>query len=156
MYTKKKIFRNTLRIIGTCLLLVVCKFIVYGNIPNHRSNMDLLQTVPSPDGTRTVSVYRYNGSATVCYAVLCKVNGQGVIDRPIYWLYHSEEASATWIDSDTVRINAIPYDEECVFEKEESIFLDIRSEWYDFRKGIGGFGRDENGKVFLHKWWKAN
>lgn len=87
----------------------------------HLSGQELLETLPSPDGHYTVSIYRNNGGATSGYALLGTViNQESGRERNFYWQYQQNLASFRWIDEYTVEINGI--------------LLDVRQDSYDYRK----------------------
>ena len=82
---------------------------------------DVLQEVPSPDRTYTVTLYRNNGGATTSYSILgtVKENETGK-ERNVYWMYPCEEGQVQWIDDVTVIINGVE--------------LDVRKDAYDYRR----------------------
>ena len=81
---------------------------------------EVIQEVPSPDGTYTVTAYLNSGGATTDYAVLCsvKTNGRGK-EKNIYWKYHCEDVSIQWLDDETVKIDGVE--------------LNVRKDTYDYR-----------------------
>ncbi|MBR5316622.1 MAG: DUF5412 domain-containing protein [Lachnospiraceae bacterium] len=81
---------------------------------------EIIQEIPSPNGTYTVTGYVNNGGATTDYAVLCsvKTNAQNK-EKNIYWQYHCNEADIAWLDEYTVQINGVA--------------LNVKKDTYDYR-----------------------
>lgn len=82
---------------------------------------EIIQVVPSPNGTYTVTAYLNNGGATTDYAVLCSVKSAGRNkEKNIYWKYHCDEVDIMWIDDHTVQINGVE--------------LNVKKDTYDYRR----------------------
>ena len=81
---------------------------------------EVIQEVPSPDGTYTVTAYLNSGGATTDYAVLCSVKSNNRRkEKNIYWKYHCEDVSIQWLDDETVKIDGVE--------------LNVRKDTYDYR-----------------------
>lgn len=81
---------------------------------------EVIQEVPSPNDTYTITAYLNNGGATTDYAVLCSVkNNSTGKEKNIYWQYHCEEADIIWLDEQTVQINGVE--------------LNVKKDTYDYR-----------------------
>lgn len=85
------------------------------------SGQELLDTLSSPDGHYTVSIYRNNGGATTGYVLLGTVKDQqSGRERNLYWQDHQDLDRLCWIDETTVEINGT--------------LLDVRRDSYDCRR----------------------
>lgn len=81
---------------------------------------EIVQEVPSPNGTYIVTAYLNNGGATTDYAVLCSVKTHGKNkEKNIYWQYRCTRVDIIWINEDTVNINGIE--------------LNVKKDTYDYR-----------------------
>lgn len=67
---------------------------------------EFLSEYSSQNDTYTIKIYRCNGGATVDFAIRGEliINKTGV-KEDIYWDYHVNNATVTWEDDDTVKIN---------------------------------------------------
>ena len=84
---------------------------------------ELIDSVESPDGSRTLNVYVFRGNATVAEAIRCEVVlSDRIINRRrnIYWQYRQSEASIVWISDQKVSINGM--------------LLDVEKDTYDYRR----------------------
>ncbi len=116
--------KKALLIIGIVVLLVIAIVgygIYWAFYDIQRINgQEIIQEVPSPNGTYTVTAYLNNGGATTDYAVLCSVKRTGLRnEKNIYWQYHCTEADIVWIDEQTVQINGVR--------------LNVKKDTYDYR-----------------------
>ncbi|MBD8496729.1 DUF5412 family protein [Paenibacillus arenosi] len=83
---------------------------------------DLIQSVESPDRSRTFHAYLVNaGGATGGFAIRGEVedrkNGKR---KTIYWKYKIETATIDWLDNLNVKINGMK--------------LNVKTDKYDYRK----------------------
>lgn len=67
---------------------------------------EFLMEYSSQNDTYTIKIYRCNGGATVDFAIRGEliINKTGV-KKDIYWDYHVNNATVTWEDDATVKIN---------------------------------------------------
>ena len=156
---KKKFRKYLLSILAGILMLRICCCAVYGNIPNIDEDSELVQVFPSPDQSRTVEVHLCYGSLTTCDSIRCRVYGEGIRERSFFRLYHGRDAEVTWLDENRIFIEATTCGNEMYWldtlpAGSTGIVLDVRGEWFD-NGDLGGIGRDGNGKVFLHRWWRG-
>ena len=161
--TKRKTVRKMILkilLIALCLFILTrfCSKALFGNIPSIDEYSELLQVFHSSDGTRTVEVHLSYGSLTTCDSVICRVYGEDLRERNFFCLYHGTSAEITWLDENHIFIEATTCGNERYWKDvlpagSTGITLDVRGEWYD-NGDFGGIGRDENGKLFLHKWWR--
>ncbi len=112
----------TAAIIGICLVGMVAYGIYWAFYDiQHIDGQVLLDHVMSPDETYTVSLYRNNGGATTGYAVLgVLANNETGYHKNIYWQYLCSDATASWLNEETVTINGHE--------------LEVRSDVYDYRR----------------------
>ena len=116
--------KKTVSIIGIVLLLIISMlgYGIYWSFYDIQrlKGQEIIQEVPSPNGTYTVTAYLNNGGATTDYAVLCSVKANGRNkEKNIYWQYHCEDASIVWLDDCTVQINGVE--------------LNVKKDTYDYR-----------------------
>lgn len=102
--------------VSTVVILCYHFFFSMNSLPDGT----LIGTYKSDFSACAVKLYRCDGGATVDYSIRGEVIYENGKRKNIYWSYHESEATARWLDKETVSINGR--------------MLNIYHDSYDFRR----------------------